>query len=132
VVHHIIMASFATDGTRDYAFFYTFTGNLPTEGKGIALNSNSTFSTPGSLAYIAGNVVTNGNQQTLAFQLNATNGGTIWARTLTDTSTVDTLTGVAVNSDDTSVYSGTVTNGSGGTQGLVVGYAADGSPLLLP
>lgn len=128
---HIVVASFTTDGTRDYAFFYTFTGTTASQGKGVALNTNSTFSTPGSLAYAAGNVVLNGNQQTLAFVVNETNGNGTFARTLTNTSTSDTLTGVAVNPDDSSVYSGTVATSSGNV-GILVGYGADGSVLIPP
>src|SRR5205807_2509621 len=64
---HIIAARFAEDGTRAYAFFYTFEG--ATQGKAIALNSNSTASPKGSLAYIAGNIGLNGNQQILVFQI---------------------------------------------------------------
>jgi hypothetical protein len=49
---------------------------------------------------------------------------------VTNVSTTDTLTSVAVNPDDSSVFAGTIA--TTGNVGLVVGYAADGSSLLVP
>ncbi len=129
---HAIVADFAADGTRNYAFYYTFTGNPTTQGSAIALNTNSVFSTPGSLLYLAGNITLNGNEQTLAFQINATSGNGNWARTDgVDFASPANLTGVAVNADDSSVYSGTTTAGTG-TNGIVVGYPANGGPIGQP
>jgi hypothetical protein len=124
---YVTLTRWTVDGTNaDYSFFYAFTSASATHGKAVALNTNSTVSTPGSLAYIAGNITIGGEQDTLAFQLNSTTGNGKWGARLTDPgSTSDTLTGVAVNPDDTSVYSGTLTNGSS-TGGVVTGYAADG------
>jgi hypothetical protein len=127
---HVLAVHFNAGGTRDYAFYYTFQGNAPSQGKAIAFNSASTASNPGSLLFLAGNIVLNGNQQALADQLNGANGNGIWANTITNTSTTDTLTSVAVNPDDSSVFAGTVA--TTGNVGLVVGYAADGSSLVLP
>ncbi|HLJ94430.1 MAG TPA: hypothetical protein VKU02_14685 [Gemmataceae bacterium] len=129
---HVILAEYAADGTGNLAFYYTFTGNPTTQGDAIALNTNSVFSTPGSLIYLAGNITLNGNEQTLAFQLDATTGNGNWARTDgADFASPASLTGVAVNADDSSVYSGT-TSTSTGTNGIVVGYPANGGPVGQP
>jgi hypothetical protein len=108
-------------------------------GEGVALNTGSTNSTPGSLAYVAGNIIFNGNQQILALQFdNSTStsaGNFIWARTLSNSVPmpyIDTLTGVAVNPDDSSIYSGTVANSPSQTAGAIVGYPSDGGPLSQP
>ena len=135
---HVLVARLTTDGNRlDYEYYLTFGGSDGgSHGEGIALNTNSTSSTPGSLAYVAGNVIYSGNQQILAVQIDnspgTSAGNIIWPRTLSNTSpapNIDTLTGVAVNPDDSSVYSGTVANATAGTAGLVVGYPANGGPL---
>jgi hypothetical protein len=134
---HLFTSRVSVDGTSlDYEFFYTFgTDDAGSHGNAIALNTNSTRSAPASLAYVAGNINFDGNQQILAVQIDndgANAGGLIWARTLTDSITtpnVDTLTGVAVNSDDSSVYSGTAAGFASQTIGIVVGYPADGGPL---
>jgi hypothetical protein len=135
---HAFAARVSVDGmSLDYELFYTFgTDDDGSHGNAIALNINSTNSTPGSLAYIAGNIVFDGNQQILAAQIdngNDTNvGSLIWSRTLSDnivTPNTDTLTGVAVNPDDSSVYSGTAAASASEAVGIVVGYPADGGPL---
>ena len=133
---HIVAVRWTAGGTNaDYANFFTF-GDADTgsHGRAIALNTHSTSSTPGSLAYLAGNITLNGTQQTLAFQFdNGTDtsaGKGTWSATLTNSSnpasTTDTLTGIAVNPDDSSVYSGTVATASA-TTGIVVSYPADAS-----
>jgi hypothetical protein len=135
---HVFAGRISADGKAlDYYFFYTLgSSDSGSHGEAIALNTNSTSSTPGSLAYVAGNIIVNGSQQILALQIDnstaTTAGSLIWARTLTNTvaaPNVDTLTGVAVNPDDSSVYSGTVATLGLGTEGVVVGYPADGGPL---
>src|SRR5262249_12801822 len=85
---------------------------------------------PGSLLFLAGNIVLNGNQQALADQLDGATGNGNWASTITNVSTTDTLTSVAVNPDDSSIFAGTAA--TTGNVGLVVGNKADGSPMLLP
>jgi hypothetical protein len=139
---HIFAVRWTADGSNaDFANFFTFgDGDTGSHGKAVALNTNSTNSTPGSLAYLAGNIILNGTQQTLAFQFdNGTDTGAgtgNWSATLTNSSnlasTTDTLTGVAVNPDDTSVYSGTVSTASA-SEGIVVSYpanASQGMPLF--
>src|SRR5262249_1765212 len=126
---HMFAVRWTADGSdADYANFFTFGGaDTGSHGKAVALNTHSTNSTPGSLAYLAGNIILNGSQQTLAFQFdNGTDtsaGKGNWSVTLTNSSnpasTVDTLTGVAVNPDDSSIYSGTVSPASA-TVGIVV------------
>jgi hypothetical protein len=132
---HVLVARLTPDGNNlDYEFYFTF-GNSDggSHGEAIALNTNSASSTPGSLAYVAGNIISSGNQQILAVQIDNSTGTSagnfIWARTLSNSSpapNIDTLTGVAVNPDDSSVYSGTVVSSTSGTAGVVVGYPANG------
>ena len=137
---HVFAARASVDGTSlDYEFFYTFgADDGGSHGNAIALNTNSIKSPPGSLAYIAGNIVFDGNQQILAVQLDNSNpsaGSLLWSRTLSDnipTPNIDTLTGVAVNPDDSSVYSGTAASAGPETVGIVIGYPADGGPLNQP
>jgi hypothetical protein len=114
-------------GDGGFYYYYTFGAGIQTHSLGVALNNASTVSTPGSLGYIAGNIVQiSGEQDMLALQF--TNGsaqqGGVWADELNNSGT-NSFTGVAVKPNDTSYYSATVAS-SGTTVGLVVGYAADG------
>jgi hypothetical protein len=134
---HVLVARLTADGMAlDYEIYFSL-GNSDggSHGEAVALNNNSSASTPGSLAYVAGNIILNGSQQFLALQFDNSTGTTagnlIWARTLSNTTpapNTDTLTGVAVKADDSSVYSG-VANATSGTVGFVVGYPPDGGPV---
>jgi hypothetical protein len=139
-LNHLFAIRLSADGSSaDYYYYYQFgTTTMPdlyaTQGNAVALNNNSTVSTKGSLAVIAGNIIFtdstgNTNQDVFTFEIdNGTNalteGNGKWANLLTDTNP-DTLTGAAFNTDDTPVMSGTLTT-STGTVGVLLKYPADG------
>jgi hypothetical protein len=115
---HLYLVRWNADGTsevsqdnRSYTYYTFGLSDLGSHGKSVALDTNSTVSTPGALAYIAGNILINGKQQILAVQVSNGSdplGLPNWSVTLENASTIDSLTGVVVKPDDTCVFAGTV------------------------
>jgi hypothetical protein len=125
-------------GGVGYYFYWIFSGTpgaINTHASAVALNNTSTATTPGGIGYIAGNIVDSmgtGDQNELAFSftndVNQQQGGRFALLFRNVGSSTDSLTGVAANPDDSSVYSGTINfMGTGPVEGTVAGLDTAGN-----